>query len=144
MEHRLAEESVPIKTFMPGHVWIQLFKYGCIGLATNACGYLLYLWVTWLGAPPKIVMTLLYLAGATLGFLGNRQLTFAHQGNVMSASLRYMLAHTVGYFLNLAILLIFVDHSGYPHQIVQAIAIVVVAGYLFVAFKLFVFRNPSR
>jgi uncharacterized membrane protein (GlpM family) len=52
--------------------------------------------------------------------------------------------HASGYLCNLAILRVFVDRLGYPHQIVQAVAIFVVAAYLFLAFKMFVFVTPTN
>ena len=49
-----------------------------------------------------------------------------------------------GYLMNLAILFVFVDKMGFAHQWVQAVAIFVVAGYLFLAFKFFVFAAPPK
>ena len=124
----------------------QFVRYGLIGIAINLAGYLLYLIVTFLGATPKITMSLLYIAGATAGYWGNRKLTFMHRGSMLASGTRYMLAHGLGYLINLAILMVFVDRFGYAHQWVQAVAIFVVAGYLFLAFKFFVFaaaHNPS-
>ena len=89
-------------------------------------------------------MTILYCVGATIGFIGNRKLTFSHQGNVLGSGLRYLIAHSTGYLINLAILIVFVDQYGYSHQWVQAIAIVVVAGFLFLAFRFFVFTRPDK
>ena len=86
-------------------------------------------------------MTIVYVISATVGFLGNRTLTFAHQGSVMGAGIRYVIAHSVGYALNLAILIVMVGRLGYAHQLVQAFAILVVAAFLFLAFKFFVFTN---
>jgi len=57
----------------------------------------------------------------------------------MGAGVRYVIAHCIGYLLNLSILIVFVDKLGYAHQWVQAIAIFVVAAFLFLAFKVFVF-----
>lgn len=57
----------------------------------------------------------------------------------MGAGVRYVIAHCIGYLLNLSILIVFVDELGYAHQWVQAIAIFVVAAFLFLAFKVFVF-----
>lgn len=45
----------------------------------------------------------------------------------------------MGYLLNLILLLLFVDWLDFPHQIVQGIAIVVVAIFLFVVLRIFVF-----
>lgn len=122
----------------------QLNRYAFVGIASNSFGYLVYLLITSIGATPKLTMTLGYLVGAALGFFGNRNITFAHRGNLLGSGLRYCIAHSIGYLLNLTILAVFVDVYAYPHQWVQAIAIFVVAGYLFVAFKVFVFRDSPR
>ena len=121
----------------------QLFRYGIVGLASNALGYMVYLLITYLGASPKITMTLLYAVGATVGFWGNRKLTFAHEGSVLGAGVRYLIAHCFGYCINLAILLVGVDQLGYAHQWVQAVAIFVVAAFLFITFKFFVFPDMN-
>lgn len=122
---------------------IQLFRYGLIGIAINLAGYMVYLLITYLGVPPKMTVTLLYGVGAAVGFWGNRKLTFQHKGNLLSAGARYIIAHFFGYFINLIILIVMVDKLGYPHQWVQAIAIFVVAAFLFLTFKFFVFRETS-
>jgi putative flippase GtrA len=119
-------------------------KYVVVGITTNALGYLVYIALTAVQVSPKIAMTCLYLVGATAGFIGNRQWTFQHTGGALPTFLRYALAHAIGYFMNLALLAMFSDVLGYPHQIVQAIAICVVAVYLFVAFRFFVFRRSAR
>jgi putative flippase GtrA len=121
----------------------QLLRYGLIGLASNLAGYMVYLLITYLGATPKISMSLLYGVGAAVGFWGNRRVTFAHCGNPLGAGLRYAIAHGIGYFINLAILVVMVDRLGYTHQWVQAIAIFVVAIFLFLAFKFFVFGKSG-
>ncbi|WP_460126782.1 GtrA family protein [Pseudomonas sp. S2_C03] len=116
-------------------------KYGIIGISTNGVGYLLYLATTHLGVSPKWSMTMLYVVGATIGFIGNSRLTFAYKGSILGSGTRYILVHIAGYLLNLGILVIFVDLLGYPHQIIQAAAIFAVAAFLFIMFKFFVFRS---
>jgi putative flippase GtrA len=121
---------------------LQLIRYGFVGVVSNFAIYFGYLLVTYLGVEPKAAMTLMYILGASIGFIGNRAWTFAHRGDSTSAALRYVLAHLFGYLLNFMILYVFVDRLGYLHQWVQAAAIVVVAGFLFVIFKYYVF--PAR
>ena len=87
-------------------------------------------------------MSFLYLVGATIGFPGNSKLTFASEGSNFSASVRYASVHAVGYAADFAMLSYFVDKLGYPHQIIQFAAVVLVAAYLFLAFKFFVFARP--
>jgi putative flippase GtrA len=122
----------------------QILRYGLIGLLSNASGYVLYLLLTHLGLTPTRAMTSLYLVAATLGFVGNRQWTFADQGSIHASAARYTLAHLLGYAINLAMLRILVDHYGYPHQAVQALAVFVVAFYLFIVFRTLVFTRQGQ
>ena len=117
----------------------QLVRYVLVGIVSNSTGYLAYLLITYLGATPKITMSVLYGIGATIGYIGNRNFTFSYKGSLLGSSVRYFIAHFFGYFTNLIILIIFVDHFMYPHQWVQAIAIFIVASFLFLANKIFVF-----
>lgn len=120
----------------------QIFSYMLIGALTNLAGYGLYILLTYFGNTPKLTMSILYSAGAIIGFFANRRFTFGHDGHIGSAGVRYLLAQLLGYFLNFLLLMLFVDWLGFAHQIVQAIAIVVVAIFLFILSRAFVF--PSR
>lgn len=122
----------------------QLLRYGLVGLASNLAGYFMYLLLTCLGVAPKTAMTILYVVAAAIGFWGNRKLTFAHKGELMKVGFRYVFAHCLGYLVNLSILVLMVDRLGYPHQWVQAIAVFIVAGFLFLMFKFFVFAEVKR
>ena len=117
----------------------QLFSYALIGVLTNVLGYGTYLALTYLWVAPKLTMTALYLAGASIGFIANRHFTFRHDGGIGVAGIRYLLAQAAGYLLNLALLLLFVDWLDFPHQVVQAIAVIVVAIFLFIVLRIFVF-----
>lgn len=135
------EKSAPFKLISGHHTASQLIRYGMVGAGTNLLGYLIYLFFTYLGVEPKVLITFMYPVGAAIGFFGNRQWAFAHKGVVWKSIARYCAAHFFGYFINLALLIIFVDQFGYAHQWVQAVAIFVVACFLFIVFKFFVFAN---
>lgn len=122
---------------------MQFYRYGLIGIASNFSGYLIFLLITHLGVEPKKSMSLLYMTGATIGFFGNRKWTFSHKGTALKSGVRYCIAHLFGYALNFSLLLIFVDILGYSHALVQAVAIFVVAGFLFVTFKYLVFPTTN-
>lgn len=122
----------------------QLIRYGLVGVVSNVAIYFFYLIITYLGVEPKTAMTLVYVIGTVVGFIGNRKWAFAHRGDFSSAALRYVLAHLFGYLLNLLILLVLVDHLGYAHQWVQILAIIIVAGFLFIVFKYFVFHDKVQ
>ena len=120
----------------------QFFSYALIGVLTNFLGYATYLILTYLWGTPKLTMTALYFVGASIGYLANRRFTFRYDGGIGVAGVRYLLAQVAGYLLNLVLLLLLVDWFDFPHQIVQAIAIVVVAIFLFIVLRIFVFA-PS-
>ena len=122
----------------------QLFRYGLVGVVSNAIAFAAYLVITSLGVWPEVSMTIVYVVAAAVGFLGHRTLTFGHQGNVLGAGFRFVIAHVFGYSINLFILIAMVDKFGFAHQLVQAFAIFVVAGFLFLAFKFFVFTDNDE
>lgn len=119
----------------------QLFSYGMVGITVNLAAYLTYVFITYLGGTPKLTMSVLYVLTAFVSFLGNRKLTFAYRGGFLGSGLRFSIAHVFGYLINLALLFVLVDKFGYPHQMVQICAIIIVAIFLFITFKLFVFRE---
>lgn len=121
----------------------QLLRYGIVGVGTNLAGYLVYLGLTWAGVEPKLAMSGLYAMGVGVSFALNRRWTFGHRGRVGPAGLRFGAAHLLGYAINLGMLAILHDALGWPHELVQALAVIVVAGFLFVAMRVFVFAGGS-
>lgn len=89
-------------------------------------------------------MTLLYLIGVIINFIGNYKLTFQYKGKLLSLIFRFSITHCLGYSINLLILFIFVDKLGYTHQLVQIFAIFTVASFLFLLFKFFVFTESPK
>lgn len=117
----------------------QLVRYGVIGVMSNALAFGVYVVLTAVGVLPAVAMTIVYLTAATVSFFANRRLTFAHRGSIWGAAGKYVVAHAIGYLINLGILVLLVDVLDQSHVWAQALAIFVVAGYLFVTFKLVVF-----
>lgn len=122
----------------------QLLRFAAVGVVSNVIGYLLYLLITHFGAAPKLAMTALYGVGVFMGFVGNQKYTFAHQGELIATGWRYLMTHALGYLINLTIQIIMVDHLGYAHQLAQAFGVCVVAIFLFVVFKYFVFVSTDK
>jgi putative flippase GtrA len=122
----------------------RVVRYGVVGLLNNALGYLIYLVVTWLWLEPKVAVTLMYPVGAVTAYFGHARYSFAYCGRTSRGIIRYSIAHLIGYGSNIGILYLFSDWLGYAHQWVQAVAIVAVAGILYLLFSYFVFPIRSR
>jgi putative flippase GtrA len=124
---------------------LQIARYGVVGVLNNLLGYLIYLLLTWLWLEPKLAVTLLYPIGALTGYFGHAKYAFAYEGRHFHGLLRYLGAHLVGYSVNVSLLYVFSDRMLLPHQAVQAAAIVVVGGLLYVLYKYWVFPPaPNR
>ena len=121
----------------------QLIRYSIVGITANIFGYAVYILLTVLGISPKISISVLYSALVIIGFFANRRFTFGHNDHIGITVIRYLVVQLFGYLLNLSLLVMFVDWLGFSHQLVQFIAIIVVAIFLFVLTRFFVFI-PQR
>jgi putative flippase GtrA len=122
----------------------QLARYGVVGVLNNLLGYMIYLVLTWLWLDPKLAVTLLYPIGALTGYFGHARYAFGYGGRTSRGILRYAIAHLIGYGANIGMIHLFSDRMGYPHQLIQGLAIFVVSGILFLLFRYFVFPNRPR
>jgi putative flippase GtrA len=123
---------------------IQLFYFGLIGIISNVSSYLIFLLVTSYRIGPKLAMTGLYIFCALISYFCNWRLTFKGSGSFKTTGFRFVCAHFLGYLINFLLLLVFVDYLDYPYYAIEAIAIIVVAGCLFLAFKFFVFTSAEK
>lgn len=121
----------------------QVVRYGTVGLLNNLLGYFIYLVVTWLWLDPKVAVTFMYPIGAVTAYFGHAKYAFTYNGRPSLGVIRYAIAHLIGYGVNMGMLSFFSDRLGYAHQWVQATAIVVVAGILYLLLRYFVFPNRS-
>lgn len=122
---------------------VQLARYGALGVFTNTLGFLVYLTITHFGVGSKVAMSGLYCLGVCISFFGNRSWVFSSDASFRSTTIRYIAAHLMGYAINFSILVVFVDRLGFSHAYVQAMAILTVAMFLFMCFKLFVFPRSD-
>lgn len=121
----------------------QLIRYGIVGVMSNCLIYCGYLFIVYLGGGAKFSMTLMYLTGVVFSFFANFKWTFSQEDN-RGTLFRYLQLHLVGYLLNFLLLFTFVDFLHYPHQVVQAISIVLVAIFGFFVCKYYVFQGGSK
>lgn len=119
----------------------QMFRYGIVGVLNNLLGYLLYLIITFIWLEPTVAISLFYPIGALTAYIGHSKYSFSAKTMDWNTSFRFILAYAFGYGINFTMLRLFSEKWGYPHQAVQAVAIFIVAGFLFFVLKFFVFRQ---
>jgi putative flippase GtrA len=119
----------------------QLVSFGVVGVASNVLAYIAFLaLIGYLHVAPEMAMTIVYIGSATFAYFLNWRVTFSAVGSPGKTIPRFMAVHIAGYGLNLLLLHVFSTRLGAPAAVVQFAAIFVVAAYLFLAFKLFVFK----
>jgi len=121
----------------------QFARFAIVGLTSNGILYLAYLLLTYFGLGPKTAVSILFVVGVTQTFFVNRAWTFRHSGNTSRTYVRYWVAYGMGYILNLALLEVFVNLLGYAHQLVQGLLVLVIAAFLFVLQKYWVFQGVA-
>ena len=120
----------------------QLVSFGIVGISSNILGYLLYLFLVEIFFGPKLAVAILYPIGVSIGYVANRRFTFqSTKGQHLAKGARYLAVYAFGYFLNLFLIIWLVETHGFPHQIVQAVAVLLVALNSFVLLRFFVFRH---
>ena len=128
---------------MTTHTQTQFIRFAIVGTLSNGLLYLFYLGLTSSGVGHKLAMSILYAVGIMQTFVFNKKWTFQHSGETRRAFARYWLAYAIGYVLNLVALLVLVDWARFPHQIVQGAMILVLAGFLFLLQKFWVFEKSQ-
>lgn len=122
--------------------WWQLTKFCAVG----ASGYLINLAVFSLlvavGGFPYLPSAILsFLVAVTNNYAWNRVWTFRDQrGHVMFQGLRFLTVSTLALGANLGLLALYI-HLGMPKVAAQAIAILTVTPFSFLANKLWSFRH---
>lgn len=122
--------------------WWQLTKFcvvGASGYAVNLAVYTLLITLAGLHYLPAAAVS--FLVAVTNNYLWNRLWTFrSRRGHLVFQGLRFLIVSTVALGGNLALLALYI-RLGLPEVAAQAIAILTVTPFNFLANKLWSFRR---
>lgn len=128
---------------IPTSLAFELVRYGINGLVLNGTLFSLYVGLVAAGVAPLLVAAVLYPTGVVLSYMVHRRMTFRSKARVVISGFRFLVTYGTGYLLNLALLWIQINRLDVGPILAQAVAIVVVAAFLFLAQKLWVFEEPA-
>lgn len=126
-----------------GNTAKQLIRYGVVGFSANAIGYLLYLLLNTAGMGHKVAMTIVYAIGVFQTFVLNKRWSFRYAGGRGKTFARYVLIYILGYIINFVVLSVCVDKLQWSPAWVQAVMVFVVAAFIFVLQKCWVFKMDA-
>ena len=136
-------ESRAVRALRRPHNWIQLAKFGIVGLSGYVVNLVVYaLLLKQVGLHYLLAATGSFLVAATNNYVWNRLWTFRHQrGHVAYQGLRFLIVAALAYGANLLVLTGLVEVVGVDKIVAQAIAIVLVTPLNFIGNKLWSFRR---
>lgn len=121
----------------------RLLRFGTVGLAQNALGFAGYLVLEPTLGSHTWAMTIAYIAGLALSYLGNRTWTFGGRGRNSATLPRFAMLYASGYAVALLIHLGLVDQVGLNHVVAQAITVISCAVIMYVGQKYWVFQAST-
>jgi putative flippase GtrA len=134
----LAERTV--RALRSPHNWIQLAKFGVVGVVGYALNLVIYALLLGLGA--HIAAVISFVVSAANNYFWNRHWTFAHQkGHFGVQGMRYTVVTLVALAVNQLWLLVFLDWFGLGKLVSQALAIALIVPVNFLGNKLWSFRH---
>ena len=136
-------ESRAVRALRRPHNWIQLAKFGVVGISGYVVNLVVYaILLKQAGLHYLLAATGSFLVAATNNNVWNRLWTFRHQrGHVAYQGLRFLIVAVIAYGANLLLLTGLVEVAGVDKIVAQAIAIVLVTPLNFIGNKLWSFRR---
>jgi putative flippase GtrA len=122
------------------HNWIQLAKFGAVGLSGYVVNLVVY--AALLGIGPHKAALVSFVVSAVNNYWWNRHWTFAREkGHFAHQGLRFFLVALAALAVNQLWLLVFLDWLGWGKIVSQAVAIILVTPLNFLGNKLWSFRR---
>jgi putative flippase GtrA len=136
-------ENRAVRALRRPHNWIQLAKFGVVGLSGYVVNLVVYAFLLkQVGLHYLVAASVSFLVAATNNYIWNRLWTFRHQrGHVAYQGLRFLVVAVLAYGANLLVLTGLVEVVGVDKIVAQAIAIVLVTPLNFIGNKLWSFRR---
>jgi dolichol-phosphate mannosyltransferase len=122
------------------HNWLQLAKFGLVGLSGYVVNLVVYAALLGIGAHQAALVS--FIVSAANNYWWNRHWTFSDQkGHFAQQGLRFFVVALAALAVNQLWLLVFLDWLGWGKIVSQAIAIVLVMPLNFLGNKLWSFRR---
>ena len=133
-------ENRAVQALRRPHNWIQLAKFGVVGLS----GYVIYLaiYAAALGVGAHWAAAIAFVISAVNNYWWNRHWTFAHaKGHFGYQGMRFFIVSSLAFGANQFWLFVFLDWLGWGKIVSAAIAVIFVTPLNFIGNKLWSFRH---
>jgi dolichol-phosphate mannosyltransferase len=133
-------ENRAVQALRRPHNWIQLAKFGVVGLS----GYVIYIgiYAALLGIGAHVAAAIAFVVSAANNYWWNRHWTFAQaKGHFGYQGMRFFAVSVFAFGANQFWLFVFLDWIGWGKIVSAAIAVIFVTPLNFIGNKLWSFRH---
>jgi putative flippase GtrA len=133
-------ENRAVQALRRPHNWIQLAKFGVVGLS----GYVVYIaiYAALLGIGAHKAAAVAFIVSAANNYWWNRHWTFANQkGHFGYQGMRFFVVSALAFAANQFWLFVFLDWLGWGKIVSAAVAVIFVTPLNFIGNKLWSFRR---
>jgi len=130
---------------------MEVVIFGAVGLTASLTHFAVAVALIELAKIPISCANIVaFISAVPVSYFGHAFLTFSarHYGResdvTRQSAGRFVVLAIAGFVLNQTIIVWFTEHLGYPHRAVLAFTILGVAGFLFLASKLWAFRGKRH
>ena len=120
----------------------SIFRFPVVGLINTCVGLLVIYLSKWAGFDDVASNFIGYSFGFVVSFFLNKNWTFSHEGEALSAALKFLVVTVLAYVSNLLVVVFLIDVAGLNGFIAQAAAVPVYAFMTYFGYRRFVF--PER
>ena len=133
-------ENRAVQALRRPHNWIQLAKFGAVGVSGYVINLGVYALLLGLGA--HWAAAIAFVVSAANNYWWNRHWTFAHaKGHFAYQGIRFFIVSAAAFVANQFWLFVFLDWLGWGKIVSQAVSIVLVMPLNFIGNKLWSFRR---
>lgn len=123
---------------LPHSIW-PLVRFGAVGVAVNAIGYVVFALGLQMSMNYLAAMLVSYVTAATVGYLVHRSQTFHSTRSHAVGAPRFVVVQIAGALLNYMLLHMFVVRFRIDPLHAQLMCIVAVAAFTYIAYSAWVF-----
>ena len=122
----------------------EVLRFGFSGLLTNVAYFAVLFAMLWLELPVELSGAVAYACSMVVNYVLQARYTFRSDRTLRESTLPYLATHGIGMAINSASLHLLVSRLQWPVLAGQAIALVLVASWSYLAMKRWVFAKRGR
>lgn len=122
----------------------ETIRFVLVGVLNTVVGYGCYFVLLYLQVNYIISLAISHIVGVTNSFFWNKYWTFKSKGNIKHELVKFISVYVITFFLNLGILVIFVEYVKVDKRVAQVYALFIVTIISYIGHKFWSFKSKEK